>query len=58
VALGRAPSRLVHSEDRSIENAVAESLQSQCGEACPCLAWKDPAAAGTFVKKFGMTRES
>src|SRR5690242_21670219 len=46
------PSRLVYCEDRSIENAVAQRLQPQRREARLRLARNDPAATGTFVKKF------
>jgi len=47
VMLLRAPARLVHGKDRSIENAVAQSLQPQRGEARLRLAWNDSAAAGS-----------
>src|SRR5215472_3205125 len=52
VMLGRAPSGLVHREDRSVENAIAQRLQPQRRETCVRLARNDPAAAGTLVKKF------
>jgi len=52
VMLGRAPSRFVHREDRSVENAITQRLQPQRRETCVRLARNDPAAAGTLVKKF------
>jgi len=33
VGIGLAPARLVNGQDRSIEDAVAQRLQAQCGEA-------------------------
>jgi len=52
VMLARAPTRLIHGEDRSIENAIGQRLQPQRSKPRPCLARNDPAAASKFVKKF------
>lgn len=52
VMLRSPPSRFVHGEDRSIENAIRERLQSQSREPGPRLAWNDPVAARPFVQKF------